>query len=350
MTEGHLERTLGGGDEKEKSMEAQAIVLFVLVVFAAGFAVYKVPKWQVRQVEKLEDRIALETEARKTLAQILGGVFFLATLYFTWNSLQVAQEGQITERFTRAIQQLGSKDLQVRLGGIYALERIAKDSPKDHWPIMEVLTAFVREPPKTGESRAKERVVVGLRADIQAILTVLGRRTRAFETKAHLLRLSGTDIRGANLEGAHLERAVLGFAHLEGALLYRAHLDGAVLFNAYLNRAVLKEASLKGVSLRGANLERADLSKTNLEGADLYGANLKGASLRGARLGKVNLSEANLEGADLSEANLEGTVLSEADMEGASLAKVIGLTREQIDSAIVYENTVLPDYLKAPPQ
>ena len=57
----------------------------------------------------------------------------------------VSQEGQITDRFTRAIEQLGAEQLQVRLGGIYALERIARDSPGDHWPIMEVLTAFVRE-------------------------------------------------------------------------------------------------------------------------------------------------------------------------------------------------------------
>ena len=59
--------------------------------------------------------------------------------------LQVAQEGQITERFTRAIEQLGSDKMEVRLGGIYALERIANDSDKDYWPIMETLTAYVRE-------------------------------------------------------------------------------------------------------------------------------------------------------------------------------------------------------------
>src|SRR5262245_35597990 len=60
--------------------------------------------------------------------------------------LNVGQQGQITERFTKAIEQLGDKErLMVRLGGIYALERIAKDSASDHWSVMEVLTAFVRE-------------------------------------------------------------------------------------------------------------------------------------------------------------------------------------------------------------
>jgi hypothetical protein len=39
----------------------------------------------------------------------------------------------------------GKKQFETRLGGIYALERIAKDSEADHWPIMEILTAYVRK-------------------------------------------------------------------------------------------------------------------------------------------------------------------------------------------------------------
>ena len=68
-----------------------------------------------------------------------------------WANLKAVQEGQITERFTKAIEQLGAIDdngkprLELRLGGIHALERIAQESEKDHWPIMEVLTTYVRE-------------------------------------------------------------------------------------------------------------------------------------------------------------------------------------------------------------
>jgi hypothetical protein len=58
------------------------------------------------------------------------------TLRINQEALRVTQEGQITERFGKAIEHLGDKErLTVRLGGIYALERIAKDSPKDHWQI-----------------------------------------------------------------------------------------------------------------------------------------------------------------------------------------------------------------------
>ena len=81
------------------------------------------------------------------VAQILGGTALLSGLYFTWRTLQVNRQGQITDRFTRAIDQLGSEKLEIRLGGIYSLERIDKESPERayHGTVMEVLTAYIRE-------------------------------------------------------------------------------------------------------------------------------------------------------------------------------------------------------------
>jgi hypothetical protein len=69
----------------------------------------------------------------------------------SFGTFNLSREGQITDRFTKAIEQLGSLDdkgkpkLEIRLGGIYALERIARDSERDHTVIMEVLTTYVRE-------------------------------------------------------------------------------------------------------------------------------------------------------------------------------------------------------------
>ena len=99
------------------------------------------------------------------VAQILGGTALLSGLYFTWRTLQVNREGQITERFTRAIDQLGKvedgqKLFEIRVGGIYALERIARESEEDYWPIMEILTAYARQnaplPPEAGKERTED--------------------------------------------------------------------------------------------------------------------------------------------------------------------------------------------------
>jgi hypothetical protein len=69
------------------------------------------------------ERLKAENDVRTTLLQAVAGAVLLAGLYFTGRTYLLNREGQVTERFTRAIDQLGSKSLDVRLGGIYALER-----------------------------------------------------------------------------------------------------------------------------------------------------------------------------------------------------------------------------------
>jgi hypothetical protein len=137
------------------------LVLVWLLAFKIPPLVY--PSLMSRQLDELglkgkerldarNDRLKLQNDLRTTLLQGLGGLAVLGGAYFAARQLQtgreqlrVAQEGQVTERFTRAIEQLGSAELDVRLGGIYALERIARDSPSDRATIEEVLTLAVRQ-------------------------------------------------------------------------------------------------------------------------------------------------------------------------------------------------------------
>jgi hypothetical protein len=99
------------------------------------------------------------------------------------NQASVTQEGKggvFDERFNRAIDQLGSEKTEPRLGGIYALERIANESEKDYWPIMEILTTYIREnfPFKKNidinsvEYLNEPSENAKVKTDIQAILTV----------------------------------------------------------------------------------------------------------------------------------------------------------------------------------
>lgn len=70
--------------------------------------------------------------ARGRLLTLGAGLFAAGALWFTARSFTLSREGQVTDRYTKAITQLGSKKLDVRIGGIYPLERIARDSARDH--------------------------------------------------------------------------------------------------------------------------------------------------------------------------------------------------------------------------
>jgi hypothetical protein len=212
--------------------------------------------------------------------------------------LELSRRGQLTERFGRAIDQLGKGDMgegrDIRIGGIYALEQIARESAELHPPVMEVLTAFVREHrPWSGEP-ALDRSGK-LPADIQAALTVVGRRNP--EQDYGSIDLSSTDLGQADLFRANLQGAFLFRANLQGASLWQANLQAAFLRDADLQEAYLRDANLQEADLMGANLQRADFWGTDLWGADLSGANLQGVNLQGAVVSRGQIAAASTDAA-----------------------------------------------------
>jgi hypothetical protein len=257
-------------------------------------------------------------------------------------TLELTEQGQVTDRYTKAIEQLGSDKLNVRIGGIYALERVARDSSRDHPTVMEVLTAFVREHSREQWPEAEpgaEPSPQATRPDVQAAVTVIGRRNREHDQQR-------IDLAGVNLPGANLGHAYLGHAYLDHAKLVAADLSRADLTEADLTEADLTSAYLAFAKLTGADLSRADLTRAYFGGADLARANLTDAKLGRAGLSGANLTGANLAAADLTRAYLGATNLTSANLSYTNLADA-NLMYAKLDGANL-EATVYPKYLPVP--
>jgi hypothetical protein len=247
---------------------------------------------QLQQVQS-----QLQNAARSTLLQAIAGLLVVIGAVATWRQVQVNREGQTTERFTRAIEQIGSENIDVRIGGIYALERVGRNSLPERPQIQYILGAFVRghSPwqgvPADGFEHPTREVDQTLpwmyvRApDVQAAMEVLGRRL-ATPDALHLY-LSRVDLRSANLNGANLTEAIMRHSNLARAWLGDALLDGAELQNTDLRQARAVRTRLTNANMRGAYLVDADL-----RGADLRGADLRGADMRAQHLEEAILTGA----------------------------------------------------------
>ncbi|GGU38738.1 hypothetical protein GCM10010178_33850 [Lentzea flava] len=320
-----------------------------------------------------------------TVAEAITALTALGALVFTGLSLNatrdqvaaahrqnaVAEQGQLTDRYSRSVEQLdrtGPDHLQGRLGAIYALERLAKDSPRDQPTIVEVLSAFVR----TNRARAssdshvsKCPEPVALPPDAKAALTVLGRRDTGQDKGArtdltsaclngldlrnlplHNVDLSFSDLHGSILNGTGYRNLRLRRANLEKADLGRADLTsiadltGANLRGADLSGALLREADLEKADLSGAVLTRADLSKARLVFADFRGANLTDAQCIGADLSSADLSGAVLSRTLLRDANLRAAALRSADLRGANLTGALHNDDTDVRDALTDPSTV----------
>jgi len=204
--------------------------------------------------------------ARGRLLTLGAGLFAAGALIFTAQNFvlsrrtfELTEQGQVTDRYTKAIEQLGSDKLDVRIGGVYALERVARDSARDHPTVMEVLTAFIREHSHeqwlSSDDPASRRQDRWIRPDVQAALTVVGRRDSHCDIRS--IDLSGANLFAADLAGADLAGANLRQANLIEANLRDANLAGAILFGANLDSAKLIGADLAGADLRDVLLTLA---------------------------------------------------------------------------------------------
>src|SRR6516225_4349127 len=236
-----------------------------VVALGAWWLWWRVPK---RQVDRLrltirdpKARADVEDNIRKTIGQLLGGTAVLlgaALAYLQFTQQQQTSQRQFTQQqqasrdllisnqVAKGFEQLGSDKVVVRLGGIYALEGVMNTSDQYHKPVLEALSAFVRDGTRTETGDGPPAT------DIQDALTVIGRRA-AIGT--------GTP----DLAGAHIPNANLGRANLMG----RANLSGANLTYADLSRANLGSANLSGAYLFYADLSRANLFDATISQAQL---------------------------------------------------------------------------------
>ncbi len=270
-----------------------AVALFLFVFVVPRWFVPARPAASLAGVEdpaargRLEDdRLRLQN-VRIGLLQAVAGVAVIAAVVVTWQQLEtdrrqlrqqleMAGQEQASERVARALDQLGSEQLDVRLGGIYGLERIAARAsgeamaaggayrlpyegsgdphPAGWWAsqdrvqVFEILSAYVRTTshrPPIGPADSDSLQV--RQPDVQAAVTALARRTvldgdPPLDLSGSVLpgarlgsaKLAGADLRGADVRGTSLQQAQLAGVHLEQSLLCGTQFQGADLSGAHL--------------------------------------------------------------------------------------------------------------------
>jgi len=261
-----------------------AFILILIIIVGISTSVDIYQSWQ--GIDSKE-RAKVGIELIRLIATIIGGLAIFWNIALSRRQLAASQEQNITDRFSKAVEQLGHEKASVRIGGIYALARIAHDSSRDHWMIMEVLTAFVRDRRGLGgagfSTQSKK-----FDKDIQSATSVIGRRNISQDPGDAMLYLNYNDLRGI----------------------------------------VFSETDYSHAQFHGSDLREANFNRCKLQNARFWKSNLAESRFRNADLSNADLVEADFRGADLQECTLQGADLRLANLEGAK-----GLTVDQIQSA-----------------
>lgn len=244
-------------------------------------------------------------------------------------------------------------NLEIRLGGLFALERISQVSEREHIAVMETICAYIRENAKSRlEIEATDDAPAQYappRADIQMAVKILGRRGQPrIEQEAALDPPYRLDLRGADLAVVDFSGRKFGPAHLS-----RTSLQGAWLDNTSFVGADFASANMSDAWFEEANLSHARFDEAILNGAWMVGADLTAAALDGAELRKTKMRNTNLQGVEMDSVILEQTDISDANIQlvwlrSVNCAEFKNITQEQLDSAFGDATTGTPNNLTRP--
>lgn len=355
----------------------------ILTILVCLIIIVYLPREQAKKLKGSTDekKIEFENEFRKTVIQILGGIAFFSTFYFSYKTYVLSNEQQITNRFTETIKLLSDENREIRIGALYGLERICKDSEKDKISILQIINAYVRNRvPQVSKNLLHEYIdsfsntsafddyscpyyhsrladvykfqpdTLKQELDIQVAINILG------TNNLELIRLNFTalNLRGLDFGDLNLSNSDFSYSDLTEVDFLKATLDSCKFDNAVAKSTNFASTKLRGSSfsnsfLQDANFYQADLSNSYIGGGAcchkcqfgesvfINGKLENNVDLRKTLFWDADLTNVSFEFANLDDTNLDGTILI-----GADLRSTRGLSINEIKKAKTDKTTQLP--------
>lgn len=313
------------------------------------------------------------------LNQIVGIGIFIGAIFAAWRiramnrQASAAEGGHRDGRFEKGAEMMSADVLTARIGGIAALDRLAKEHPSEyHVQCNKMLCSFVRfrfADEESGQNPADE--TRKCRPDIEIAARIIASRKMGRNKIIHKIEkshnytvnLAGSNLCAANLSDTNFSNAELiyvqfsgadlSFSNFYGAWLSNSKLIGTILLGAELSFARLLDTDLKEANLDGAKLIEANLHDTNLKEANIANAilsnsslirsDLSGASLVGANLSNAELVYSDLTGSSLNEADFRGIELSEVNLSDARMRNIKNLDQAELDKCFIKKGMREPD-------
>lgn len=211
------------------------------------------------------DRQKAISDARLGIASVLAVLGTAGGFAYTIRTYRLSRQGQVSDRYIKAIEQLSNENPDIRIGGIYALYQTTRDAPEYQDTAIEVLAAYIKNRAPWSNTRQPASQSPPATGQTDAMLPQ--QDTRNALTVLHNL------VKSANKAGLDLSHT---------------NLAGADLIEMYL-----VDANLTGTNLCGAKLNKADLTGADLRGAELTNAELYGANLTDVRVNRDKISGAS---------------------------------------------------------
>jgi uncharacterized protein YjbI with pentapeptide repeats len=216
-------------------------------------------------------------------------------------------------------------NIEVRLGAVYALERVALDSKRDKNSIMKTIAAYIRN--NIPLDKIESSYNINNRPDIKAAIEVLGRFP--VKSKANVTY----DLTGINLKNLQIREC-----KLESCDFTKSASDEFIIIESSLDESIFHEISWPKFkafrsSLNHANFYKAEMNDSmyfnciinsiSISDSNFRGFQSAGSKFNSAKIHKVNLSNSSFRSSDIVDCEFNDTDISESRISSGSITRCI---------------------------
>ena len=301
-------------------------------------------------IKLIENKLKIEFSLiGSALIAIIGLKLFLHRLEKQEKQIDLQRKQRTDDRFTTAVELLGSSETSARTGAIYSLYHLAIEDEKYRKEVSQILCSHIRS--KTNEPDYKKEHKERASNEIQSTIDLLlkdkngnkGLYCQDFAKEenfpkanfeyAHLVNanfsfaqckgaiFNHAKCQGANFDYAQCQGAHFNTAQCQGANFTFAQWQGAKFTSAQCQGAYFDKAQCQGAKFIHAQCQGAGFSYAKCQGADFYKAQCQGAGFNHAQFQAANFDETHFQGAYFNKAQCQGARFSDAQCQGAYFYK-----------------------------
>lgn len=361
-----------------------------------------------------KDKLDAIKDIRILLVNIGAGILALIGIYLTWRRTEALdkkneidktnnENNLILQQFSKASELFTNTDnIAARLSGIYLFEKIMNNNVEYHWQIVELLTAYLREKrnnhkydveiSKKSDHQniindedtdtdyytiivdfdvdendevheiTKSYYRVPIEKDIQAIITILGRRNRKIELdidtgkrieelyseflsavkkkddreikrKRRILDnlktidLSNVNLYGADLSNTHFEHSHCFSTHFVKSNCFAAHFEMSAFYDSHFENSYCKEIHFENTYFNQTHFENADLEKAFFKTTNLISSYFQNASCYKTYFTDTILNEVNFENGSFGKASFKNSLCYNCKFENTEELEAFQLSR-----------------------
>ena len=302
---------------RKLTMEKESKSLLAIIFFVVAIGVVLVVLVFLVDLSAIVDK---DTET--TIISIVGGVIAIVGLILFYQRLK-KQEEQIDlqrkqrtdDRFTTAVNLLGSSETSARTGAIYSLYHLAIEDKKYRKEVSQILCSHIRS--KTNEPDYKKEHNKRPSNEIQSTIDLLLKNQDGNKGLYCQDFAKEENFPQANFEYAYLVNANFSFAQCQKAKFNRAQFQGADFYEAQCQGADFYEAQCQGAGFNHAQCQGAKFNKAQCQGAVFFNAQCQGADFRFAQCQKADFNLAHCQAAKFYETECQGARFNKAQCQGA---------------------------------